>query len=187
MGSCEQSSVVRNLCSILTLRRQSWATLILWQAGIALMLWGFTAFLHRSQDASFFDRAGRQRLLAQQVREHLQMVKEGHKEDRARLLEHAELFGKGLSALEREHEVQEAWQPHGESEDILAEVRALWDPYRPQLERLARLPVGAKYCFSGLMLPLGPRPRLPMIAPPRSLRTRPKPGASAGSSSFSGW
>ncbi|OGS36775.1 MAG: hypothetical protein A2506_01655 [Elusimicrobia bacterium RIFOXYD12_FULL_66_9] len=135
---------MRNLCSILTLRRQSWATLILWQAGIALMLWGFTAFLHRSQDASFFDRAGRQRLLAQQVREHLQMVKEGHKEDRARLLEHAELFGKGLSALEREHEVQEAWQPHGESEDILAEVRALWDPYRPQLERLARLPVGAK-------------------------------------------
>ncbi|OGR90594.1 MAG: hypothetical protein A2V88_02370 [Elusimicrobia bacterium RBG_16_66_12] len=146
MESCDTTAGGRARHYCLTLRCVSWGVFLLWQLGFALLLWRFSAYLNMStQDASFFDRAGRQRLLAQQMLEHLQMVKEGHKEDRGRLRVHSESFGRGLSELEldaKTHRVIDAFGRQ-EPEAALAAVRSLWDGYRLQLEDVSRLPLSS--------------------------------------------
>ena len=103
----------------------------------------FAAFLHWTRtDSHFVNVAGRQRMLAAELRSWSRMVASGQDQDRDGLRSRSEAFDSALSALARGgHLLDGDLDPAPlELQDELASVAALWAALRPDLKTLTEAP-----------------------------------------------
>ena len=113
----------------------------------ALATLGIFYALHTqtAEDAPIINLAGRQRLHAQQLHAYADMVRAGHAEDRATLLELTDLYERTLTVIEHGGEFMGQIFPPAPAEvlDEIAEIRQLWSGQGAALRLIARRPAHA--------------------------------------------